>query len=87
MICQDNLVIKKGDQKATFFWLLECYLIDRFTALGPFGPSCVSNVTASPSFNECKPAASTAEICTKTSLFSQVMNPKPLEALNHFPWV
>ena len=55
-----------------------------FTADGPLGPSWVSNCTRSPSVNVVKPAAVTADMCTKTSRFSVAMNPKPLEALNHF---
>ena len=55
-----------------------------FTADGPLGPSWVSNCTRSPSVNVARPAAVTADMCTKTSRFSVAMNPKPLEALNHF---
>jgi hypothetical protein len=64
------------------------HLIFKFSALSLplFGFGTTSKVTLAPSANDVKPAFSTAEIYTNTSLPppSGRMNPYPFVALNHF---
>src|SRR5712692_9399791 len=56
-----------------------------FTALSPFWPAVISNDTFWFSFRDLKPLLWIAEKCANRSLPppSGVMNPKPLESLNH----
>ena len=51
----------------------------------PFGPCVISKETFSPSFRVLKPLMLIAEKCANRSSLpsSGVMNPKPLESLNH----
>src|SRR5882724_1880190 len=57
-----------------------------FAAAGPFCPCVTSKETFWPSFSDLKPEAWIALWCANRSFppSSGVMNPKPLESLNHF---
>src|ERR1700704_1566725 len=78
---------EKSPAARAFFWACDaCYAMGlMLTAWSPFGPAVTSKDTFWFSFRDLKPLPWIAEKCANRSLPppSGVMNPKPLESLNH----